>query len=108
MANLMTTTTTTEEVAFALADMSVDGEEDSMLPNRSISVTVLRRPRYSVEIDATTYYCANVEGVVRLMKSHHRTVSTGDVFNSIKIAPHSRYKLRERLNGVVIKKMPRL
>jgi hypothetical protein len=100
------TVTSTEDITDTLTDMSVDGGEN-VLPDRSISITVKRRPRYSVEINSTTYYCANVDGVVRVMKSHNRTVSTGDVFKSINIKPGHGYRLRERLNGAVVRKMPR-
>jgi hypothetical protein len=34
-------------------------------------------------------------------------VSTGDVFKSINIKPGHGYRLRERLNGAVVRKMPR-
>jgi hypothetical protein len=102
-------TTVTECTAVGIPLLSDMGlEEDEGGPHaRCRLVTIKKRPRYSVEIDATTYYCGNVEGVVRLMKHHERTISTGDVYKSINMAPHSRYRLQERLNEAVIKKMPR-
>jgi hypothetical protein len=105
MTSTTTTNISTEDITDTLADMSVDGDEN--VPGRSISITVKRRPRYSVQINSTTCYCANVDGVVRVMKSHNRTVSTGDVFKSINIKPGHGYRLRERLNGAVVRKMPR-
>jgi hypothetical protein len=71
-----------------------------------ISVVVCKRPRYSVELGGTTHYCQNVNGVVRLMKEFDRVISTNDVFKSIDMPPRCRYRLKERLNGAVIKKVP--
>jgi hypothetical protein len=110
MATTTTTTPATECTAVGiplLSDMELEGDEGGSHA-RCRLVTIMMRPRYSVEIDATTYYCGNVEGVVRLMKHHERTISTGDVFKSLDMKPRHKYRLRERLNGAIIKKIPRL
>jgi hypothetical protein len=100
-------TTTTECTAVGIPLLSDVGleEDEGGYHARCRLVTIKKRPRYSVEIDATTYYCGDVDGVVRLMKHHKRTISTGDVYKSINMAPHSRSRLQERLNKAVIKKM---
>jgi hypothetical protein len=73
---------------------------------RVVSSSQSKRPHYSAEIDRTCFYCANVEGVVRLTKHHERTISTGDVYKSINIPAHSRFRLLERLNEPLLEKWP--
>jgi hypothetical protein len=81
-----------------------DRERTADVPH-GISVTIVKRPRYSVEIDGTTYYRANVLGVIDLMKEHGRTLSIGDVSAAIDMRPHCKYRLRERLNGAVVRRI---
>jgi hypothetical protein len=73
-----------------------------------IQVTIQRRPRYCVDIDETLHYCQNAESVIGLLKQHGREISLGDVFKSLDMQPRHKYRLRERLNGAIIKKIPRL
>jgi hypothetical protein len=72
-----------------------------------IHITVKKRPRYSVELDGTTYYCQNVDHVVTVLGESGRIISTGDVYKSIIMTPRYKYRLRERLNGAVVSKIPR-
>ena len=85
--------------------MDLDGDERGR-PARCVLVTIKKRPHYSAEIDRTCFYCANVEGVVRLTNHHERTISTGDVYKSINIPAHSRFRLLERLNEPLLEKWP--
>jgi hypothetical protein len=87
--------------------MSLD-ETNCALIVPDICFTVIKRPRYAVCIDEVTFYCQNVEGVVALLASHGRTISTGDVFKALDIPPRSRCRLLERLNGATIQKIARL
>jgi hypothetical protein len=73
-----------------------------------IQVTIQRRPRYSLDIEGTVHYCQNAEAVIRILKEHGREISLGDVFKSLDMQPRHKYRLRERLNGAIIKKIPRL
>jgi hypothetical protein len=72
-----------------------------------VYITVQKRPRYSIVIDGTTHYAHNMNGVVDIMKEQDRPISIGDAFKSIHMKPHSRYRLRERLNGAIIHKIAR-
>jgi hypothetical protein len=83
-----------------------DGQIDTEVP--VIQVTVQRRPRYCVDIDETLHYCQNAESVIGLLKQHGREISLGDVFKSLDMKPRHKYRLRERLNGAIIRKIPRL
>jgi hypothetical protein len=71
-----------------------------------IFVVVQKRPRYSVQIDETVQYCQNFDAVKDFLAQKDRLISTGDVYNALKIAPHSKYRLLERLNGANITKIP--
>ena len=73
-----------------------------------IRVSVSKRPRYSVEIDGTVNYCQNVDSVVHFLAQNDRVISVNDVYKALGIAPHSKYRLLERLNGAIIEKIPRL
>jgi hypothetical protein len=74
-----------------------------------IAVVVKKRPRYLVRLDGKTpRYCQNIVGVRAYLAENGRVVSTGDVYNALKIAPHSKYRLLERLDGARIIKIPSL
>jgi hypothetical protein len=73
------------------------------VPN--IHVLVSKRPRYSVQIDGAVHYCQNVNTVALLLAQNDRVLSVNDVYNALDIAPHSKYRLLERLNGAIIKKI---
>ena len=73
-----------------------------------VVVVVKKRPRYSVQIDETAQYCQNIDAVKDFLAQNDRVISTGDVYNALKIAPHSKYRLLERLNGANITKIPPL
>jgi hypothetical protein len=74
-----------------------------------IAVLVKKRPRYLVRLDGKTpRYCQNIVGVKAYLAENGRVVSTGDVYNALKIAPHSKYRLLERLDGARIIKIPSL
>jgi hypothetical protein len=95
--------------------MSDNGSSTETVSSRNVDdrdgpdlyVTIKRRPRYSVELDGTTHYLYNTNAVVKFMKEHDRPISIGDAFKSINIKPHERYKLHERLNGAIIRKIAR-
>jgi hypothetical protein len=79
--------------------------DDPDMPD--LYITIQKRPRYSVELDGTMHYLHNTNAVVKFMKEHDRPISIGDSFKSINIKPHSRYKLHERLNGAIIRRIAR-
>ena len=83
-----------------------DGQISTEVP--IIQVTIERRPRYSVDVEGRLQYCQNAESVIEILKEHGREISLGDVFKSLDMAPRCKYRLRERLNGAIIKKIPRL
>jgi hypothetical protein len=64
-----------------------------------IAVLVKKRPRYLVQVDETRRYCRNIDDVRAYLAGTGRVISTGDVYNTLKIAPYSKYRLLERLNG---------
>lgn len=72
-----------------------------------IRVTITKRPRYSVEVENVMHYCQNVDAVVKLLSEHDRLISTGDVFKALDMKPSYKYRLRERLNGAIIRKVAR-
>jgi hypothetical protein len=71
-----------------------------------VLVLVKRRPLYTVQIDGTVNYCQNTDAVVLLLAQNDRVISVNDVYKSLNIAPHSQYRLLERLNGAIITKIP--
>jgi hypothetical protein len=108
-----TTTTTAMNMAECTAvgcnptgNMDIERDEGGRR-GRCMLVTMNKKTRFSVEIDGTTYFCGSAEDTIRLLKHFGRVISIGDVYKSLKMAPHSRYKLRERLDGAIIQKIPR-
>jgi hypothetical protein len=97
-----------------MSDDSSSNTETTVAPHNTrdpdvpdIYITIQKRPRYSIEINGTTHYLHNINAVVKFMKEHDRPISIGDSFKSINIKPHSRYKLHERLNGAIIRRIAR-
>jgi hypothetical protein len=72
-----------------------------------IQVTIMKRPRYSVEVEETIHYCQNVDAIIKLLSEHDRVISTSDVFKALDMKPSYKYRLRERLNGAIIRKVAR-
>lgn len=70
-----------------------------------IHVMVSKRPRYSVQIDGVVHFCQNVDSVVLLLARNDRVISVNDVYKALDIAPHFKYRLLERLNGAIIRKI---
>jgi hypothetical protein len=83
-----------------------DSLQSETIPD--VVVLIKKRPRYLVQIDETLRYCRNIDDVKAYLAESGRIISTGDVYNTLKIVPRTKYRLLERLNGARISKVPPL
>ena len=78
------------------------------VPNIEVVISV--RPKFTVvfaEGIRKLHFCKNALAVIELMKEHDRDITIGDVYKSLDMPPRYKYRLRERLNGAVIQRVPR-
>jgi hypothetical protein len=87
-------------------EVTIPTDPSSFVPD--IRITTMKRPRYTVEVEEKTHYCQNVDAVVEVLGEHNRVISTGDVFKSLDMKPSFKFRLRERLNGAIIRKIARV
>jgi hypothetical protein len=92
---------------FARDDVTfVNYDDSATVPD--VVFTTTKRPLYSVELRGDRTYLRNAEDVVSWMKERGREISIGDVYVSVRMPQDPLSLLQERLNGVVIRKVPKI